>query len=333
MKISLIGAGIIGHAHGKRLNQLDDVDQLLVADAYSQAKADELAGQLEKAKSVSVDAAFEEADAVVITANTAAHAELIKRGIKQEKPTYCEKPVALDVDATKDVVSAWKDANIPVQIGFQRRFDAGYNRAKQAYQSGELGFVHTLHATTLDQLPPPATYIPTSGGLFKDCSIHDFDIIRWLTGLEASTVWAQGSNMGADFFTSGGDVDSAQAMVTYENGMVAQVAATRYNGAGHDVRLELFGEKDGLFVGLDDRSPLNSAENPASLHWNRKEPYHAYNERFDAAYFAELKYFLRVAKGEVPSPCTPEDALASLYIAEAAIKSMKTGEPVTVQTI
>ena len=119
----------------------------------------------------------------------------------------------------------------PVHVGFQRRFDRGYQRAQQAVAAGELGFVHSIRAQTHDQAPPHAAYIPTSGGLFRDCSIHDFDIIRFVTGREVASVYATGANKGAAFFSEAGDVDTAAAVLTLDDGTLVNLSATRYNGA------------------------------------------------------------------------------------------------------
>ena len=154
-------------------------------------------------------------------------------------PVFCEKPVALDVPSTVEIVERVAGGDVPVQIGFQRRFDAGYRAAKAALESGELGWLHSLRAVTADQTPPPAAYIPTSGGLFRDCSIHDFDILLWLTGRQIVEVSAYGANKGDDFFTEGGDVDTVAAVCRFDDDTLATVSATRYNGAGHDVRLEV----------------------------------------------------------------------------------------------
>ena len=115
-------------------------------------------------------------------------------------PTFCEKPVAPDVDGHPAVLRRSRGADVPVHIGFQRRFDAGYVAARAAVESGELGWVHTLRAGTLDPAPPPAEYIAHSGGFFRDCSVHDFDILRWVTGREVVEVYAVGANRGEAFF-------------------------------------------------------------------------------------------------------------------------------------
>lgn len=329
MKIGLIGAGIIGNAHARRLAALPQVDEVLVGDAQPEAAA-RLAGTTPKSRQLDVEAILSSGvDGVVVTAPTAYHAEWIHKALDAGVPVLSEKPVAIDVATTREVVAhAAEVPGVPVRIGFQRRFDRGYRRARELYRRGTFGFVHTLRATTLDEAAPPEAYIRSrkSGGLFKDCSIHDYDIISWLLGTRAKTVFATGSNKGEAFFRESGDVDSSSALVIYEDQTVATVSASRNSGAGHDVRLEIFGSLSGIVVGLDDRLPLRTAEERVS--WLQADPYHSYNERFDAAYRAELAYFLEVARGAQQSACTPQDALEALYVAEASELSRQRGAAV-----
>lgn len=345
MRVAVIGAGQIGRAHSLRLAALPEVTHLEIAYRQGAEKAQAIAKEITdpqrpnyrrdlKVTVVQVEEVIAQRPAAaVITAQTSAHAELIQRCLANGIPVYCEKPVALDLPTTKAVVEAWKKAQVPVQIGFQRRFDQGYLAAKAAYQSGRLGKVALLNALTLDECPPPEHFVPTSGGLFLDVSVHDFDIIRWVTGLEATWVYAQGATMGEPYFAANNDLSSAQILVKYENAMTATISLTRRHGAGHDVRLELFGEQDSLCVGLDDRSPLRTAQPAETLNWLPKEPYHSYNERFDQAFYDGLKHFLAVAQGRAESACTPEDALISLQLALAAQRSIDWGRPVALSEL
>nr|WP_300146669.1 Gfo/Idh/MocA family oxidoreductase [Propionicimonas sp.] len=332
MQIALVGAGIIGTAHAGRLAALDDVSNVLIADRDSE-RAEAAARGIEKARAGTVDDAFAKGvSGVVVTTNAIYHAPLIHRALDAGIPVFTEKPVAPDVATTREVVAhAKRVPDVPVQVGFQRRFNDGYRRAREAFRSGELGFVHTAYASTFDEVPAPAAYIPTSGGLFKDNSIHDFDIIAWVTGLKARRVSAVGSDQGEKFYPEGGDMNTVNALVTYEDDLAAFVSASRYNGAGADVRLELFGSKNSIFVGLDDRAPLHSAERAVS--WTQQDPYHNYRERFETSFAAELRAFVQMARGDTPSPCTPAEALEALYISEAALLSMKRGEPVNIAEV
>jgi len=328
LRIGLAGVGRIGSLHAQTLASLAAVESVVVADA-------DPARALEVAERLSLEAAASPADlfrsgidALVIAAVTDAHPELIVRGVEAGLPVFCEKPVAPDIGGTLQVIKAAGGAAPAVQIGFQRRFDAGYAAARQAVQSGSLGWLHTLRATTLDPAPPAPEYVAGSGGLFRDCSVHDFDAIRWVTGREIAEVYAVGANRGADFFRAAGDVDTMSALLTLDDGSLAVVSNTRYNAAGYDVRLELLGSAGSISVGLDDRLPVRSAEPGAAF--PAGPPYPLFIDRFRAAYQAELASFVDLAAAAGPSPCTLQDALEASYVAEACELSRRLHQPVLV---
>ncbi len=330
MRIGLAGVGRIGAFHADTLRQLPAVDSVIAADA-DPARASAVAQRLGIEVAHSPGALFDSGiDALVIAAATGAHAEFIVRGVQAGLPVFCEKPVAADVDGTLDVIKRTSGA-AGVQIGFQRRFDAGYMAARDAARSGSLGWVHTLRATTLDPRPPAAGYVASSGGLFRDCGVHDFDAIRWVTGREVLDVYAVGANRGADFFRTAGDVDTMAAVLTLADDSFALVSNTRYNGAGYDVRLEVLGSKDSISAGLDDRLPLRSAEPGATF--PADAPYPLFFDRFHRAYTAELAAFVRLAADGGASPCTMQDALEAFYIAEACEVSRARREPVRVAEV
>ncbi|CAM3190289.1 MULTISPECIES: Gfo/Idh/MocA family protein [Streptomyces] len=331
MKIGLIGTGRIGAFHAATLKTVPGVERVVVADVDT-ARAQALAASAGVEAARSVDELYADGlDGVVIAAATSAHAALIHHALDHGVPVFCEKPVAADVPGTLAVVERARTATVPVQIGFQRRFDAGYRAAREALRAGDLGWVHTLRACTSDPAPPHASYVPTSGGLFRDCSIHDFDILRWVTGREVVSVFALGANRGEDFFAAGDDVDTCAAVLRFDDDTLATVTATRYNGAGYDVRLEVCGSRDTRVVGLDDHAPLPTAE-PA-LSWRRGTPYATFMERFHDAYVTELAAFVEVAAGRAANPCSAAEALEALYVAEACDLSRRKGEPVTVAEV
>ena len=271
-------------------------------------------------------------DGLVIATGTGTHPELIKAGVDAGIPVFCEKPVALNVADALPVLAYIRDRNGVVQIGHQRRFDAAYQEARRAYQAGELGWIHSLRAVTCDMAPPPVEFLASSGGLFRDCSVHDFDILRWLTGREIVEVYARGSNNGDPAIGEAGDVDTALALVTFDDGTVGTVSATRYNGAGHDVRLEIQGSRSSLMVGLDDKTALASAE--AGVSFPAGEPHRTFAGRFEQAYRSEMAAFVELILGLRDNPCTPEDAVAASRVADAAQESLATGAPVrVVQTV
>jgi len=331
MRIVVLGAGRIGAFHAALLARNTAVSEVLVVDA-DLAKAKALA---EKIGARHVDdfatATSEPLDGVVIATPTATHPDLIRAAVEARIPIFCEKPIALDLATTRSVIAEVAAAQVRLQVGFQRRFDPGYRAARSSYQDGALGQVHTLRAITADPAPPHPDYIATSGGQFRDMHIHDFDAIRFVTGREVSSVRAVGANTGAAFFREVGDVDTTAAILVMDDGSLAVVTGTRYNGAGCDVRLELAGTRGTLSVGLDDRSPLRSAD--PDVPWPRYPPYRTFFDRFSAAYEAELSAFLDYARGSIDSPCSADDALAALLVAEAAERSRLEARPVEIGEI
>jgi myo-inositol 2-dehydrogenase/D-chiro-inositol 1-dehydrogenase len=329
MRIGLLGAGRIGAFHAGTLAAHPDVVELLVADA-DPARAGEVAARY-GGRALTVDALLAaRPDAVVIATATATHAGLITRAARAGLPAFCEKPLARDLAGTIAALAAVESAGSVLQVGFQRRFDAGYAAARQALTAGRVGRLHTVRTVSSDPEPPPAAYLPLSGGIYRDCLIHDFDILRWVTGREVIEVYATGTDDGADFFRAAGDLDTATALLTLEGGVLATATATRYHAAGYDVRMELAGSHDQLAVGVGPRAPLTSvepdggagAEPAAGGRWP------GFLERFAAAYRAELDVFLRVARGAAANPCEGREALRALLVAEACEVSRRERRPV-----
>lgn len=269
-------------------------------------------------------------DGLVVAAATDAHADLVERALAAGLPVFCEKPLASDVDGTFQIVASAKKAGVPVQVGFQRRFDAGNAAAREALASGRLGWLHTVRSCSFDPAPPPPEYVPTSGGLFRDCVIHDLDLIRFVTGRDVVRVMASGANRGEDFFRENGDVDTGSALLVLDDGTLAQVSATRYNAAGYDARLELFGSKDSIVAGQDERTPVTAVPEHGE---GPRDPYAGFLERFSDAYDAELRAFVDVVAGRRANPCPPEDALEAFYLAEACELSMREGRVVEAEEV
>ncbi|MGX5211627.1 Gfo/Idh/MocA family protein [Streptomyces violaceus] len=315
MRIGVIGTGRIGTIHANTLSRHRDVGSLILTDA-DPARAQDLAHRLGETAAPGVEEIFRwGVDAVVITTNTSAHAELIGRAARSGLPVFCEKPIALDLPGTLSAIAEVETVGTVLQMGFQRRFDTGYTGAREAVRSGRLGRLHTVRALTSDQSPPAAAWLPLSGGLYRDTLIHDFDVLRWVTGREVADVYAAGSDAGPAMFREAGDVDTAAVLLTLDDGMLATITGSRMNGAGYDVRMELAGELDQIVVGLDDRTPIASTEPtgpPAA-----DKPWTGFLERFGPAYEAELNAFVEVVRGERPNPCDGREALQALRIAEA----------------
>lgn len=329
MRVGLVGTGRIGAAHAAVIAGQPGVTELVLADADN-ASAHAVAGPLGASVAADPDGLLAPGtvDALVVTAATSAHAGFIIGAVRAGIPVFCEKPVASTLEATIEVAQEVEKARVPVHIGFQRRFDTGYANARQALRDGQIGQLHRVHLVTADRTPPPAAYVPTSGGLFRDCHIHDFDILRWVTGREVVEVIALGANRGAAYFIEAGDVDNSAALLRLDDGTLVTLQGSRYNGGGYDVRMELAGSDSTIGVGLDDKLPVDSAEPgvrfPGQPAWDWFWP------RFAPAYEAEMLAFLRVAAGEIDSPCDVDEALEAVLVAEAADLSMREERPVRV---
>ena len=326
MRIGLIGLGRIGAFHARTLVQLPHVEELVVTDAVA-SLADAVAQEL---GATVVDGPEEllarGVDGVVIASSTPTHGPLLRAAVARGIPTFCEKPVTQGLHDAVALREELADSTVPVQIGFPRRFDKAYAAARELARSGALGYLHTVRSTTLDLAPPPSAYIASSGGIFHDCSVHDFDSIRWATGQEVVEVVAVGATQGVDYIEAAGDAESATAVLTLSGGTLAVVSNTRRNGRGHDVRLELLGSEDSVSAGLDERLPLRSAD--PTVGFPSGQPWQLFMDRFGEAFRAELDAFTDVVAWRRTSPCTIHDGVEAALIAEAATRSRRDRRPV-----
>lgn len=319
-----MGAGRIGALHAAVLAEDQRVDELVVGDvdaARAVALAEKLGGKAGTIEEV-IDSGI---DAVAIAAATSAHAELINTCLDVGLPTFCEKPIALDYEETAAVVERVESTGAILQMGFQRRFDAGYREAKRLIHTGALGTLYSVRLATHDPEPPHEEYIPQSGGIFRDLHIHDFDVLRWLTGSEVEEVYAQGGVREFDVFAKYGDIDTSAAIIRMTDGVLAVLTGGRQDPLGYDVRTEVFGSGDSISVGLDSKTPLRSVEPGVAL--SKGPLYPNFQARFEDAYRAEIKHFLDVARGRAENPCTARDALEALRIAMVADLSLEERRP------
>lgn len=327
MHVGLVGAGRIGAFHARGLTESALVDRLTVTDVDPDRAA-------RVASSVGADCidspeALVEAgvDALVIAAATPAHAKLLHLAADARLPAFCEKPIALDLEATDEVIEHVERAGIMVHIGFQWRFDSGYRSAHDSVHAGALGDVHAVRLATHDPNPPPEDYLAASGGIWRDLAIHDFDVAPWVLGRPIEEVYADGE-ANAEMFARHGDVDTACAVLRFEGGVLGAVTATRNDPRGYDVRMELFGLKDSIAVGWDDRTALRSVE--PGVQPPSRPGYRDFIERFEPAYRAELREFLDAVRSHGDSPCSVADARRALVVALAADRSRHERRPVRI---
>jgi len=331
LHLGVVGVGRIGFFHARTLLGLDGVDALTIADA-DVARAKHVAAELGAHAAETPEALVAAGvDALVIATSTPGHVPLLALAARAGLPAFCEKPVSLDLATLDDLIEMVERAGTLVQVGFQRRFDAGYRAAHDAVAAGALGNLLVLRAATHDPAPPPQEYIAASGGIFRDLHIHDFDAIRFVTGQEVAEAYADGAVREAAWFERYGDVDTAAAVLRLSGGTLAVLTGTRHDPLGYDVRLEVFGTTDSIAVGLDARSPLRSVEPGATTPDGRG--YAGFLERFEPAYLRELATFVSTVRDGAPSPCTLVEARAALVIALAADRSRAERRPVPIEEV
>ena len=331
MRIGLLGLGRIGAFHAETLTGLPAVEELVISDPVPEL-AEQAAERFGARIAGSPEAVLASGvDGVVIAAPTALHAELIELCVAAALPTFCEKPLAHDSREAIRLARRVADAGVPVQIGYPRRFDPAFAAVRAAVADGDLGAVRTVRSTTLDPAPPPRAYLAASGGIFRDCAVHDFDAVRWVTGQEVIEVYAAGTTQDEEWFGEFGDVHTASSVLTLDGGAIAIVSNTRYNARGHDVRLEVHGTRDSLAAGLGPGLPLRSAEPGVSFPDGK--PFTFFMDRLAEAFRAELTAFTEVVAGQRPSPCTVLDAVETGWVAEACTLSLREHRPVQIEEV
>jgi myo-inositol 2-dehydrogenase/D-chiro-inositol 1-dehydrogenase len=330
MRVGVAGVGRIGSFHAAVLARHPEVARVLVTDpegGRAEAVAREIGGQV----SPSVEALLAAVDAVVITTPTITHADLIRQAADAGRPTFCEKPITIDLGSTEDVIRHIHRRKAVVQMGFQRRFDPVYRRARELVAEGRLGRIYIVRMSGHDPHPPHDDYIPGSGGLFRDFHIHDFDIVRHVIGQEVVEVYADGSDAGFEVFARHGDVAAAVVTLRFSGGALGILSGARHDPVGYDIRMEVFGSGDSIAVGWNGRTPLRSVEPDGPPAPER--PYEFFLDRFEAAYRAELYAFVEVAAGRQPNPCPPEEAREAIRVAMACDLSRRLHRPVRVEEV
>lgn len=331
MRIGVIGTGRIGRVHAGNLAALDGVDVVL-ADADSQ-RAEATAVAVGASWAPTVDELLSSGlDGVVVAAATSAHAEMVMAAADCGLPTLCEKPISLDLAVTDQVLDHVARAGTVLDVAFQRRHDPAFVEARQRIIDGRLGTVYVVRSAGHDALPPPAEYIPTSGGLFIDLHIHDFDALRWMTGQEVEEIYADGSVLVDEAFAQYGDVDTSAAVLRLSEGTLAITSGGRRDGVGYDHRVEILGSADSISIGLSDQTPLHPLDSDrgngqapaAPAHWQ------GFMDRFAAAYRAEAEHFAALVRGETEARCTGEESRRSMLVALAAERSRHEHRPVRV---
>lgn len=325
MHIGVFGAGRIGTCHATTLADLARVEAITLWDPREDVAAS-VATKVGARVADSPGGLLDEClDAVLICSSSTTHEELLTASIHKGIPTFCEKPIATTIDAAGRMLELVESASVPVTVGFQRRSDPAYLALRERVSSGALGTPYLARMVSADEAPPPAEYLASSGGLFVDQSVHDFDILRYVTGQEIVEVYATGAALtGADGFATTGDADTAVTVLTLSGGTVASLTSSRHSAAGYDVSFELAGSKGIVTVGAPQRAGAD--DGVAEVLANNG----GFLSMFAAAYRAEIDRFLDHVEGVGPNPCSVRDAYVAFTVALAVTESRRTGLPTRV---
>lgn len=330
LNFAILGAGRIGQVHARAVASTPGARLVAIADPAAAAAEAVKAAYGCDIRTIDQIEASADVDAVIICTPTDTHADLIERFTKAGKAVFCEKPVDLSlarVQACLRVVEANKGT---VMVGFNRRFDPDFMAVKAAIDNGTVGDVEMVTITSRDPGAPPADYITRSGGIFRDMTIHDFDMARWLLGEEVESVMASASVLTDRKIGELGDFDSVNVILRTASGKQAIITNTRRASYGYDQRIEVLGSK-----GMAQAE--NHGENRvvlADASGFRTAPLlNFFMTRYIAAYANEIAAFVQAVQGKAPTPTTTHDGMMALALAEAALKSVSEGRAVKVSEI
>jgi len=325
-RFALFGAGRIGQIHGHNVARSDAAELVLVADPDQQAAERLARGTGARVGTIAEALASKDVDAVIIATPTDTHAGLIEDAARAGKAIFCEKPVDLSAERVRACLAVVAECNVPLMIGFNRRFDPSFATLRRRIGDGEVGQVELVTIISRDPAPPPVSYIARSGGLFRDMMIHDLDMARFLLGEEPATVYAAASALVDPAIGQAGDVDTAVVTLTTASGKLCQISNSRRATYGYDQRIEVHGSKGLLKAGNMTATTVELADG-RGFTGDPALPF--FLERYDAAYRAELSTFIAaIGQGKQPWP-SGEDGLKALLLADAAAESLRSGKPVS----
>ncbi|MBY5398052.1 inositol 2-dehydrogenase [Rhizobium leguminosarum] len=323
VRFGLLGAGRIGKVHAKAVSGDANAKLVAVADAFPQAAEAIASGYGCEVRTIEAIEAAKDIDAVVICTPTDTHADLIERFARAGKAIFCEKPIDLDVARVKACIKVVEETGAKLMVGFNRRFDPHFMAVRKVIDDGKIGDVEMVTITSRDPGAPPVDYIKRSGGIFRDMTIHDFDMARFLLGEEPVSVLATAAVLVDKAIGEAGDYDSVSVILQTKSGKQAVISNSRRATYGYDQRIEVHGSK-GL-VSAENQRPV-SIEVANGDGYTRPPLHDFFMTRYTEAYANEIAGFIAaIEKGSKISP-SGADGLAALALADAAVQSVKEGK-------
>lgn len=334
IKVGIIGAGRIGHVHGESISKfVKNATVKTIADPFMNEKTEEWA------KSIGIEKTTKdyheilndpEIEAVLICASTDQHSPLSIEALKAGKHVFCEKPIDHDVEKIKEVLKVVEETGKKYQVGFNRRFDHNFQAVHDAVAAGKIGKQQIIKITSRDPEPPSIDYVKISGGIFLDMTIHDFDMVRYLSGAEVEEVYAYGSVTVDPAIGEAGDVDTAVITLTLDNGATAVIDNCRAACYGYDQRAEVFGTEGAVAISNDS---VSNAVISGKDGVTAEKPMFFFLERYMMAYANEVDQFVEAIVNDTETPVNANDGLQPVLIGLAATKSVAEHRPVKISEI
>ena len=331
--VGVIGTGRIGKLHIEHLAQNIPEAELIAICSLDPADIESLAKQYDIPNTTddyTVLLADPQIEAVLVASATDTHVEISQATAKAGKHVFCEKPISLDIGQIDETLAIVERAGVKFQVGFNRRFDANFERVREAIASGEIGEPHIMRITSRDPSPPPIEYVKVSGGIFLDMTIHDFDMARYLMGDEVVEVYAMGGVRVDPKIGEAGDIDTTVITLRFQNGVIATIDNSREAVYGYDQRVEVFGSKGMVTVANPPTDTVTFSDGGGS---RATSPPYFFVERYKAAFLSELQAFLACIREDTPPPVTGEDGKAPVVMGFAALKSLRENRPILLSEI
>ncbi|QPH54141.1 inositol 2-dehydrogenase [Pontivivens ytuae] len=324
ISIGLLGCGRIGQVHARSLMRLPGARLTALADAVPAAAEVLAAPTGAEIRDADAILAASDIDAVIIATPTNLHFDQIHAAAAAGKAIFCEKPIDLSAERAATCRAAVEAAGVPFMTAFNRRFDPHFAHMEAELRAGAIGAVELVVITSRDPAPPPVPYIESSGGLFRDMTIHDFDMARFLLGAEPVEVFATGSCLVDPAIGAAGDIDTAAVTLRTATGALCQINNSRRATYGYDQRIEVHGA-EGMLQAANVSAHLVTRADGAGFRGARTMDF--FLERYEAAYLAELTHFVEAL--EAGRPVTPgiADGVAAQRLADAAARSLEEGAP------
>ncbi len=325
IRFAVLGAGRIGQVHAKAIDATDGAELVAIADPFAvaaQAAQAKFGGDIRDIDTIMTS---DDVDAVVICTPTDTHADLIEQACREGKAIFCEKPIDLNLQRVKDCLAVVAQTHTPLMLGFNRRYDPDFMALRGAIDAGQIGVVEMVTLTSRDPAAPPPEYIGRSGGIFRDMTIHDFDVARWMLGEEVETVMAAASVLVDPEIGKLGDYDSVNVILRTASGKQATINNSRRASYGYDQRIEVHGSLGAVQVDNVHTSRVTVAGEGG---YTKPPLLDFFMSRYEVAYAAEIAEMVAALTEKRPPRTGGHDGLMALALAEAAVQSVESGQAV-----